>query len=465
MFVRTFLDRAAKVLTGTLVSLSCLFGMMTIASAATCSCTCRGAAAVSLPVSACTSCAPSCEARCGAGGTSPTAVSCTDDTPSAPSGGAPGGAPGGTAGGGTGGSAGATPSGDAQTGICLYNCTVPRATTCTSNADCVTACNTNCPTLVGNSTCARSPAPRCAPAGADGTRTCIFECQVAPPDTCTIGDAGNSACGSRSPQICRPPSGGSGTAPTIAVSTTVQPRCASTQSPPSSSGDSNTNRSSSGSSGGSESGAFRLNNPITGANTIPAVIGKAVRAIMGLVGAIALLMFVIGGVRWILSAGDPKDVQAASDMLKNASIGLLIIFLSYTIITVGMGLVNDLSNQGDAPVSNATNNSASAGTGGASGASTNATNRAPTPPTPGSVAACNASYPARPFMRGDCAGCQASCLNILCRVNAPDASTDTAPPPADPRNRSTTYTFPAGTATATTECLRRCRASADCPAP
>jgi hypothetical protein len=208
-----------------------------------------------------------------------------------------------------------------------------------------------------------------------------------------------------------------------------------------------------------------LNNPITGANTIPAVIGKAVRAVMGLVGALALLMFVIGGVRWILSAGDPKDVQAASDMLKNASIGLLIIFLSYTIITVGMGLVNDLSNQGDAPASNATNNSASAGTGGTSGASTNATNRTPTPPAPGSVAACNASYPARPFMRGDCAGCQASCMNILCRVNAPDASTDIAPPPADPRNRSTAYAFPAGVTTATTECLRRCRASADCPAP
>jgi hypothetical protein len=338
MLLRSFCSFSGGVFASILLATAILFGATNTAQAATCSCTCRGAAAVGITVSSCTSCNATCEARCGAGGTSPTAISCTGDpapapepTPSTPS--QPG------SGGTTNtrrpsaGTNSTNSTGEIPTGICLYNCTTPRATTCTTNEECVSACNTNCVTLVGNSTCATNPAPRCAPAGADGRRTCIFECQVAPPDACTVGDAGNSVCGSRSAQICRPPAGTTGgSAPVIAVSTAVQPRCVSPRGTPSGAGN-ETSGSTNTSGGSSESGGgtrntYALTNPVTGANTIPAIIGKGVRALMGLVGAVALLMFVIGGVRWILSAGDPKDVQAAQDMLRNASIGLLIIFLS-----------------------------------------------------------------------------------------------------------------------------------------
>lgn len=453
------------------------------AQATTCNCEC---AAIRVPgtrsASSCAACPAACDAYCGQPealpsvatcGLEPTTPSPAPSTPSPSAGSsrtrtpAPTGGAGAATGGGT--QAGDTAAGAATQGACVYNCSTPHVTTCTSNADCVTACNTNCPNLVSNSTCATNPAPRCAPAGSDGQRTCVFECQVSPPDACTVGDAGNSACGSRSAQICRPPAGSTGAAPTIAVSTTVQPRCLDphqSNSAATNGSDTNSNGDSSGSS--SSAGSFPLTNPIRGANTIPAIIGKAVRAVMGLVGAIALLMFVLGGVRWILAAGDSKQTQAASDMLKNATIGLLIIFLSYTVITVGMGLVNNLSSQGDTTSSGGVQNSGSSGSG--AGSTTNSRNgtggtggTAPTPPAAGSVASCNAAYPARPFLRGDCSGCQASCTNILCRVNATDASSDPAPPPTDARNVNTAYRFPGGLSAVTSECLTRCRASADCP--
>lgn len=257
----------------------------------------------------------------------------------------------------TGGSdtSGSSPTGaSGSTGVCSFNCMTPRLTACTTNEDCRTLCTTQCPTLVGgNATCATNPAPRCITA-VDGTKNCAFECVVTPQESCQIGDAGNIQCGTRGMAVCAPPAGAGRTAPTINVSTVVQPRCiappGSSDAPAGESGEVTGETGGSGSrsesSGSGTSASYRLRNPIQGATTIPQIIGKAVRAVMGLVGAIALLMFVLGGVRWILAAGDSKEVQAASELLKNASIGLLIIFLSYTVITVGMGLVNDLSGQG-----------------------------------------------------------------------------------------------------------------------
>ena len=264
----------------------------------------------------------------------------------------------------------------------------------------------------------------------------------------------------------------------ISVSTTVQPRCVSPRGTPSNAGGStgptsadSSNEDRSDRSEGSSRGTYHLTNPVTGANTIPAIVGKVVRALMGLVGAVALLMFVIGGIRWILSAGDPKDVQAVQDMLRNGSVGLLIIFLSYTVITVGMGLVNELAGQGDGGGAEQTEGASSGATSSRSGVSplTNTTDRTetptPTPPAPGTVAACNATYPASPYMRGDCRGCQASCMSILCRRNASDEASDPMRlPTTDPRDVSPRFVFPAGVSAATTECLTRCRNSADCPA-
>lgn len=50
--------------------------------------------------------------------------------------------------------------------------------------------------------------------------------------------------------------------------------------------------------------------------------------ILGVTGSIALLMFVVGGVMYIISGGSPDKVKKATDVLKNSAIGIAIILLA-----------------------------------------------------------------------------------------------------------------------------------------
>lgn len=106
---------------------------------------------------------------------------------------------------------------------------------------------------------------------------------------------------------------------------------------------------SSGGSGGGSSqtlnagtGGTRLTNPITGVDSLAGLIGRLIKGILGVVGSVALLMFVYGGIRWILSAGNPKDVTAAQHIIRNATVGMLLIFFSYSISSVILGFVTDI---------------------------------------------------------------------------------------------------------------------------
>lgn len=55
--------------------------------------------------------------------------------------------------------------------------------------------------------------------------------------------------------------------------------------------------------------------------------------ILGIVGALTLLMFVYGGFTWITSGGSSDRVKKGKDILVGAVIGLLIVFSSYMIVS------------------------------------------------------------------------------------------------------------------------------------
>lgn len=193
---------------------------------------------------------------------------------------------------------------------------------------------------------------------------------------------------------------------------------------------------------------------------IATLVGKFLNMALGFIGLILFCYIVYGGVLYMSAAGDTKQVTAAKDTLRNAIIGVFLIVLAFGISSFVIDRAIEVVN------TNQVDGSGGGGEGGAGGG-TGGTAGTPgsggsTTAAPGTVAACNLAYPPRTFFRGDCAGCQGSCLNILCRVGASDAASDPAPPPPDSRNRG--YTFPADAPRATTECLTRCRASADCPA-
>jgi hypothetical protein len=88
-----------------------------------------------------------------------------------------------------------------------------------------------------------------------------------------------------------------------------------------------------GSLNGQSGGAVQLDNPLgDGKTDINVIIGQVISVILGVVGSIALLMFVYGGVVWMTSSGNQEKITKGKNIIVWAIMGLLMIFASYGII-------------------------------------------------------------------------------------------------------------------------------------
>jgi len=67
-------------------------------------------------------------------------------------------------------------------------------------------------------------------------------------------------------------------------------------------------------------------------NDFVRVLVRASQIILGIVGSLALLMFIYGGVIFLISAGNSEKVAQAKQIIVSAVIGLIIVFTSYMII-------------------------------------------------------------------------------------------------------------------------------------
>ena len=65
---------------------------------------------------------------------------------------------------------------------------------------------------------------------------------------------------------------------------------------------------------------------------IPVVFQNIVAAFIVFVGAISLFLIIYSGIKFITSGGDPKQIQAARQILTYAIIGAIIILSSFAII-------------------------------------------------------------------------------------------------------------------------------------
>lgn len=81
-----------------------------------------------------------------------------------------------------------------------------------------------------------------------------------------------------------------------------------------------------------QAGVTELRNPLDGIDSPQELIGKIINAVMGLIGSIALLMFIYGGFTWLTSAGNTEKVKKGKDILVWAAIGLVFIFSSYALV-------------------------------------------------------------------------------------------------------------------------------------
>lgn len=82
-------------------------------------------------------------------------------------------------------------------------------------------------------------------------------------------------------------------------------------------------------------GAVSLKNPLTGDETSVSpqvLIGTVIKAVLGIVGSLALVMFIYGGFLWMTSAGNSEQVQKGKNILIWAALGLAVIFSSYALV-------------------------------------------------------------------------------------------------------------------------------------
>ena len=76
-----------------------------------------------------------------------------------------------------------------------------------------------------------------------------------------------------------------------------------------------------------------LQNPLN-VDSPQALIGQIINSVLGVVGSIALLMFVYGGITWMTSAGNPEKVKSGRDIIVWSVIGLVVIFSAYGLTRV-----------------------------------------------------------------------------------------------------------------------------------
>ncbi len=69
-----------------------------------------------------------------------------------------------------------------------------------------------------------------------------------------------------------------------------------------------------------------------GETDIQKIIGRVIKILMGVIGGIALVMFVYGGVLWMISAGSAEKTKKAMDTILWASLGIIVILASYAIV-------------------------------------------------------------------------------------------------------------------------------------
>ena len=89
-----------------------------------------------------------------------------------------------------------------------------------------------------------------------------------------------------------------------------------------------------GSDNGIQSGisSTPLPNPLGNVTTPQSLVGNIINYVLGVVGSIALIMFIYGGFTWLTSGGSAESIKKGREIIVWAAIGLIVIFLSYGLV-------------------------------------------------------------------------------------------------------------------------------------
>lgn len=80
-----------------------------------------------------------------------------------------------------------------------------------------------------------------------------------------------------------------------------------------------------------DSTVVTLYNPL-GEDDVRVIIGRVIKGILGIIGSLAFLMFIYGGLMWMTSAGNADRVKKGQTILIWTVLGLGVIFSSYAAV-------------------------------------------------------------------------------------------------------------------------------------
>jgi hypothetical protein len=84
------------------------------------------------------------------------------------------------------------------------------------------------------------------------------------------------------------------------------------------------------------SGRVSLPNPL-GTTSPEELIGRVIKALLSIVGSLALLMFIYGGILWLTAGGSSEGVKKGQEIIKWSVAGILLIFTAYIILRYVLG--------------------------------------------------------------------------------------------------------------------------------
>jgi cytochrome bd-type quinol oxidase subunit 2 len=67
--------------------------------------------------------------------------------------------------------------------------------------------------------------------------------------------------------------------------------------------------------------------------TVGSIFAQIANALVFLVGAVSVIMIIIGGLRYVLANGDAKQAASAKDTILYSVIGIVVAIASYAIVT------------------------------------------------------------------------------------------------------------------------------------
>lgn len=72
------------------------------------------------------------------------------------------------------------------------------------------------------------------------------------------------------------------------------------------------------------------------------IVGLIIGSLLAFLGVVFLILMIGAGVRWMLARGNEAEIEKAKATIKSAAVGLLIVALSYALVTLVGRLVVDI---------------------------------------------------------------------------------------------------------------------------